>query len=123
MGRWRKLQPNGLVQQRRCGGHSGGCRNQLRRYNFQPRPVPILLRWCALWRMAWCSQLLGSKDDLSTFRAITKSYEPLAAEQEFPLLIQRHSFRLGHCPGGSLLVLQEFRTRVDDYPMSFFHNE
>jgi hypothetical protein len=44
----------------RCGDHSDGCRNRLRRYNFQPRPYPSLQRSCALRRVARCS-LLGSK--------------------------------------------------------------
>jgi len=56
-----KLQPHGLVQQWRCRGHSGSCRNHLRRYDSRHDQFLSYREWCALRRMAWCSQLLGSK--------------------------------------------------------------
>jgi hypothetical protein len=39
-----KFQPSDLVQQAATVAGSDRCRNQLRRYNFQPRPLPKMMR-------------------------------------------------------------------------------
>jgi hypothetical protein len=36
--------PNGALTKSSYGGRSDRCRNQLRRYNFQPRPLPKMMR-------------------------------------------------------------------------------
>jgi len=52
------------------------------RHNFQPRFLNLLQRWCALWRMARCSKLLGFEHNFSYASGLRRNLSKALARRQ-----------------------------------------